>query len=80
MKCPTGIIRYHFILFGKSLCSKKVQGMMEVQGNSCSNGTRTFIEAFIEAFTKYHQPCHANQFTLQNARFIQIQFNTGQSM
>jgi hypothetical protein len=54
--------------------------MMEVQGNSCSNGTRTFIEAFIEAFTKYHQPCHANQFTLQNARFIQIQFNTGQSM
>lgn len=65
---------YHFILSGKFLCSKKFQGMMEVQGISCSNGTRRFIGAFVQ----YHHPCRANQFTLQNARFRQIQFNTGQ--
>jgi len=76
MKCPTGIIHNHFILSGKSLCSKKYQGMLEVQEISCSNGTRSFIEAFI----KYQQPCHANQFTFQNARFTQIQFNTRESM
>jgi len=50
--------------------------MMEVQGISCSNGSWSFIEAF----AKYHHACYANQFTLQNARFIQIQFKTGESM